>query len=158
VATPEFILALRSFIGHEPLWLSGVTAIVVRDGKILLNRRSDTGKWALLHGVMEPGEQPATTVVREVLEETGLHVLPERITSVVTLPPIVCENGDQVQYLDVAFACSVISGEARVNDEESTDVRWFSLNDLPVLSITDSQLLEKATIDDLTSWFSTDSA
>ncbi|ROR46384.1 NUDIX domain-containing protein [Kitasatospora cineracea] len=65
MATPQFILDLRKHIGHGPLWLSGVTAVVIDDERILLNRRSDTGRWALLHGILEPGEQPSGAVVRE---------------------------------------------------------------------------------------------
>ncbi|RKE17697.1 NUDIX domain-containing protein [Streptomyces sp. TLI_171] len=151
--TPQFILDLRAHVGHDPLWLSGITAVVVEDGLILLNRRSDNGRWSLLHGIVEPGEQPADTVVREVLEETGVTVRPERITSVHTLPAFACANGDQVQYLDIAFRCRPIGGEARVNDEESLAVEWFPLDALPELSHNDAMLLEKALADAPSPWF-----
>ncbi|MFJ8142274.1 NUDIX hydrolase [Streptomyces sp. NPDC096013] len=150
--TPEFILRLRKFIGHDPLWLSGVTAVVLHEGQVLLNRRSDNGAWALLHGVMEPGEQPAETAVREVREETGVLVVPERITSVYTLPPGVCANGDQVQYLNIAFQCRPVAGHARVNDDESLEVRWFPLDSLPELRRNDQLLLSKAR-EEMTPWF-----
>ena len=42
--TPEFILKLREKIGHDPLWLVGVTAYIEDgDGRILLGRRADNG-------------------------------------------------------------------------------------------------------------------
>ncbi|MFG2696425.1 NUDIX hydrolase [Kitasatospora sp. NPDC051984] len=153
MATPKFILDLREHIGHAPLWLSGVTAVVVEDGRILLNRRSDSGRWALLHGIVEPGEQPADAVVREVLEETGVTVRPERITSVHTLPASVCANGDQVQFLNVAFRCRFLTGIAHVNDDESLAVEWFPLDALPPLSANDAFLLGKALDDAPFSWF-----
>ncbi|WP_246259887.1 hypothetical protein [Streptomyces typhae] len=40
-------------------------------------------------------------------------VTPERITSVHTLPPMVCDNGDQAQYLDITFLCRVVFGGGR---------------------------------------------
>ncbi|MEU5383478.1 NUDIX hydrolase [Kitasatospora cineracea] len=151
--TPQFILDLREHVGHGPLWLSGITAVVVEDDRILLNRRSDNGRWALLHGIVEPGEQPADTVVREVQEETGVTVRPERITSVHTLPAFACTNGDQVQYLDIAFRCRPLSGEPRVNDDESLAVAWFPLDALPPLTPNDTLLLEKALADTPSPWF-----
>ncbi|ANW22375.1 NUDIX hydrolase [Streptomyces clavuligerus] len=153
MTTPEFILRLREFIGHDPLWLSGVTAVVLDGERVLLNRRTDTGRWALLHGILEPGEQPAAAVAREVYEETGIVVSPERITSVYTLPPMVCDNGDQAQYLDITFRCRVVSGTAQVNDDESLDVAWFPLDALPELPENDRLLLSKATGDGAEPWF-----
>ena len=65
--TPEFITSLRAKIGHEMLWLSGATAVIQResDGKILLVKRSDNGRWTPITGIVDPGENPALTVVRE---------------------------------------------------------------------------------------------
>jgi 8-oxo-dGTP pyrophosphatase MutT (NUDIX family) len=73
--TPGFVSALRAAVGPDVLlWLPGVNAIV-RDeaGRVLLHRRSDTGEWSLLSGILEPGEDPAAGVVREVEEETGVR-------------------------------------------------------------------------------------
>lgn len=54
---PEFITALRSHVGHAPLWLSGVSGVVRDDhGRILLTHRADTAEWAVVSGVLEPGE------------------------------------------------------------------------------------------------------
>lgn len=70
---PEFIVALREKVGHAPLWLSGVS-VVIRDddGRILLTRRADNGQWAVVSGVLEPGEEPSAAAVREAKEETGV--------------------------------------------------------------------------------------
>lgn len=74
--TPDFVLDLRRSIGHDLLWLNGVTGFVEDDqGRILMGRRSDTGQWALVYGINEPGEDPADTVAREVREETGVDVV-----------------------------------------------------------------------------------
>ena len=60
MTTPNFILSLREKIGHDPLWLTGITAYVEdADGRILLGRRSDTGEWALVYGIVEPGRSLA---------------------------------------------------------------------------------------------------
>jgi 8-oxo-dGTP diphosphatase len=69
---PEFVARLREHIGHDLLWLSSATAVVLDDdGRVLLGRRSDTGTWALPGGIVDPAEQPADAAIREVFEETG---------------------------------------------------------------------------------------
>ena len=74
--TPEFITSLRAKIGHEMLWLSGATAVIQResDGKILLVKRSDNGRWTPITGIVDPGENPALTVVREAQEEANVSI------------------------------------------------------------------------------------
>ena len=134
--TPEFILKLREKIGHDPLWLVGVTAYIEDgDGRILLGRRADNGNWALISGINEPGEEPADTVIREAREEAGVDVVPTTLVSVKADDRMVTYvNGDQTQYLDVLFICRLADGGASepcVNDDESLAVGWFSPDDLP---------------------------
>jgi 8-oxo-dGTP pyrophosphatase MutT (NUDIX family) len=132
--TPQFVLDLRAKVGQEPLPLPAVTAVVFDDdGRVLLVRRADSGRWTLVTGCLEPSEQPATGAVREVEEETGVLASPERLVSVTALPLSACANGDLVHWLDLTFRCRAIGGDARVNDDESVDVGWFSLADLPDL-------------------------
>lgn len=135
MTTPGFIRDLRSRIGHTLLFLPGVSA-VVRDaeGRVLLGRRADTGAWSIIGGIPEPGEQPAEAAVREVYEETAVHCEAERVLLVETLEPVRYANGDQCQYVDVSLLCRATGGEARVNDDESTDVGWFAPGQLPPLS------------------------
>ena len=136
MATPQFILDTRKKIGHDPLWLSGITAYVEDEaGRILLGRRADTGQWALVYGIIEPGEEPARAAAREVLEETGVAVRPRYLASVKSSPQVVTyANGDQCRYLDLLFICEVEAGaaaSAHVGDDESTAVGWFAPDDLP---------------------------
>ncbi|WP_354638989.1 NUDIX hydrolase [Kitasatospora camelliae] len=134
MAIPPFLAELRSFVGTRPLWLTGVAAVIV-DGqdRVLLERRADNGCWDLVGGILDPGEHPADGVARECLEETGVVVEPEALTSVTVSPMIDYPNGDRAQYLDLTFRCRPVSGEARVNDDESLEVGWFGRDELPEL-------------------------
>ena len=136
VPVPPFILQLRRRLGHERLFLTGVTAVVVRDAggpaeSVLYGRRSDNGLWALPSGIVEPGEQAATTVVREVHEELGVVVVPERLALVTTDPPITYPNADVCQFVSLTFRCRYVSGEAAVGDDESLEVAWRPVDDPP---------------------------
>jgi 8-oxo-dGTP pyrophosphatase MutT (NUDIX family) len=132
MATPDFIHALRASAGTQLLWLPGVTAIVFDDeGRVLLGRRSDTGRWSVIGGIPDPGEQPAACAVREVEEETAVRCVVERLVLVQALEPVAYGNGDVCQYMDTTFRCRAVGGEARVNDDESLDVGWFAVDALP---------------------------
>ena len=136
MSTPEFVLALREKVGHAPLWMSGVTGVVVRDAAatdpaVLLVRRADTGAWTPVTGIIDPGEHPADAVVREVAEEAGVEAVPVRLARVGVTEPGVYPNGDRVQFIDLTFRLEWTSGEPHPADGENTEARWFAASDLP---------------------------
>ena len=142
---PEFVVELRRKIGQDLLWIPGVTAVVFDAAdRVLLVRRTDTGEWAPIGGILEPGEQPAVCAAREVLEESGVHVRVQRLVAVQSEPPGAYPNGDRVQFLDLCFSCRPLGGEARVNDDESTDVRWWPLAALPDLTAREHACIRRA--------------
>jgi ADP-ribose pyrophosphatase YjhB (NUDIX family) len=156
MATPQFILDLRSKIGHDLLWLTGITGVVLNDAEqVLLVRRADSGRWSLPAGILEPGEQPAVGLVREIQEETAVETEVERLLSVESLAPASYPNGDQVQFLDLCFRCRAVAGEPRVNDDESLEVGWWPLDALPELSERELVCLDRALSPDQTPVFAT---
>lgn len=142
---PDFVVQLRSKIGHDPLWLPGAGAVVYDDGgRVLLGKRTDNGQWTIITGMLDPGEEPAPGIVREVFEETGVHVEVEHLASVEVVGPVTFPNGDVCTFLSLVFSCRYLGGEARVNDDESTEVGWFSLDALPELNNRHRHLVETA--------------
>jgi 8-oxo-dGTP pyrophosphatase MutT (NUDIX family) len=137
VPTPDYIAAIRRVYGQGRLLLPGVSAVVLRadfePGRLhlLLTRRSDTGRWSLPAGIVEPFEQPAAAMLRELVEETRITAEVERLALLRTDPDVVYPNGDICQFVAMCFRCRYISGEAQVGDEESTEVAWFPADELP---------------------------
>lgn len=133
---PPFLAELRERIGHAPVLLPGVSA-VVRDGAgdILCLLRSDTHEWSLPSGICEPGEEPAQTIVRELLEEAGLVVRPERVLGVYGGTHVEYPNGDVADYVSIMFACRVLSGTPEPRDGEALEVRFFPPDALPPMRI-----------------------
>ena len=133
--TPAYITALREVWGHRPLLLPGVSGVVLRGDpgheQVLLGRRTDNGRWSVPAGIVEPGEQPADCLVRELWEETRVRIAVERLVSVIADSPITYPNGDICQYISMTFRCRYLSGEAAIGDDESLDVGWFGLDALP---------------------------
>lgn len=127
----DYVLNLRAKVGHDLIMFPTVSAIVLNDrGEILLGQRSDNHEWSVIAGMMDPGEQPADAVLREVREETGVEVSIDRVAGV-ALHEVVYGNGDQCHMVNTWFRCRAIGGEARVNDSESIAVGWFAPDALP---------------------------
>jgi len=131
-----YVADLRARLGQGLLLLPAVCGLVFNDrGEILLHRRSDTGRWSLLGGILEPGEHPADAVVREVFEETAVRIVPDRLVGVYLTPEVRYSNGDLAQYVVTTFECIPRAEDVpRVNDDESLDVDYFPLAALPELS------------------------
>lgn len=112
----DCLKGIRAAIGHERLLNPGVAAIIRNDeGRILLQKRSDDGSWSLPAGAIDLGETPAQAVVREAYEETGLHVVPEKVAGVFggagfrhTYP-----NGDKLEIVSIVFLCHVTGCDRR---------------------------------------------
>jgi len=120
--------------------VAAASAVVVNDEhKILLQRRKDNDLWSLPGGAMEIGESIAQTVLREVQEESGLHVQIVRLVGIYTDPRhvIAYSNGEVRQQFSICFACRVIGGELRGGDE-STEIGFFAPDELADMNIQPS--------------------
>ena len=94
---------------------------------VLLNRRSDNGRWGLPGVAMDPGESAVEACEREVLEETGLVVRVRRLVGVYSTPHRIFEyaDGNRIQGLDLSFEAEPIGGELCITDE-TTKFGYFS--------------------------------
>jgi 8-oxo-dGTP diphosphatase len=132
---PPHIAHLRAHVGHTMLLTPAVAAVIRDDaGRVLLICRGDGRGWSVPGGFMEPGEQLADCLVREVREETGLEVEVLRLVGVYSDPAvnqITFPNGDQVHLVSATFECRVVGGHLHPDGEESLEVAYFSPDALP---------------------------
>ncbi|MEK2488887.1 NUDIX domain-containing protein [Kitasatospora purpeofusca] len=115
------------------------SVVVVDDaGRVLLQRRTDNGKWALPGGRMDIGESIAGCGVRETREETGIDIEITGIVGTYTDPRHVFayDDGEVRQEFSICLLGRPLGGELRVSDE-SHEVAWFSpaeTDGLPMVS------------------------
>ena len=124
-----YIRELRRHVGHTRLLLPSVSAHIFDGaGRLLLVRQSDDGTWSTPGGLIEPGERPADAAVREVWEETGLLVQPDRLLGAYGGPECVVRypNGDEAQYVITAIGCVIIGGTPQPDHAETTAVQFWS--------------------------------
>ncbi|MCA9911702.1 MAG: NUDIX domain-containing protein [Anaerolineae bacterium] len=133
--TPAYILRLRQKIGHDLIMMPVAGALMSNEaGEILLQQRSDNGQWTIPGGAIEPGEEPGEAIIREVREETGLDVIPERLVGVYGGEAHIAQypNGDQVAMIALIFACRIVGGTLQTDDDETLDLQYFAPDALPL--------------------------
>ncbi|HET6909100.1 MAG TPA: NUDIX domain-containing protein [Mycobacteriales bacterium] len=116
------------------------SAIVVDDqGRLLLHRRSDNDLWSIPGGGMEIGESIASTIAREVEEETGILVEPIAIVGVYSDPGhvVAYDDGEVRQQFSVCLTCRILGGDLSTSDE-SLEVRLVAPEDIPSLPMAES--------------------
>lgn len=128
----EYYRVLRPYVGHAPVILPGVMA-VIRDeaGCVLAARRTDDLLLDVPGGYCDLGETTTHAVIREVREETGLAVEPVRVIGVYSENMLFTyPNGDAVHGVGLAFECRVTGGTLRADLDEISEVRFVPVDDL----------------------------
>lgn len=114
---------------------AGVAAVVLDgDGRVLLVRRADNGRWGLPMGQVERGETVAEAIAREVREEVGLEVSVLRLIGVYSEPTsqvLVYPSGEAVQFVTCCLLCEVSGGALRADGAEILDAGFFPTDALP---------------------------
>ncbi len=123
------IAQIRPFIGNQRLIGVGASAMVVRDdGRLLMIKRQDNGLWLYPAGYANLGETVAHTAIREVREETGLHIIPERIMGIYSSPEFhhTYPNGHRVKDVGVLFRARLNGGVPEIDTREIADMAWMT--------------------------------
>ena len=134
--TMDYIHEVRKEIGPRKIILNSASAIIVRDEKILFQRRTDNGKWGLIGGLLEMNETFEEAALREIREETGLEVKLTDFLGIFHNHNMVWSNGDSAHVISAMFVAEIVSGEPRI-DEESYELRFFAKDEIPDLFAED---------------------
>ncbi len=133
-----YVAALREKVGNRLLLLPSAAAAVFDDDRKVLLVHHQEGKWVLPGGAIDPLEQPADAVVREVWEETGLVVEPYAIIGTYggASHHVIYANGDEVSYVSTVFACRPTGGSLRPDGVETLDVGFFAQKEYETLPLS----------------------
>jgi mutator protein MutT len=118
----------------------GVGAVIIRNGKILLEKRGNDpgrGKWSIPGGIVELGESPEHTVIREVQEETGLLVDAPELIDVVS--SVTLDESGKVKYhfVIVDYLVKLKGGTARAASD-AAKLEWIPLDEVEQRNLTKS--------------------
>lgn len=117
--------------------------VLVRDseqpGRLLLLRQPPGRGWTLPAGLLRRGESPLRGALRELVEETGIRLPPERVRPAVPNALVHHRGG----WVDLVFEAEVPAGHTplRVDGAEVYEAAWHRLDDLPRLTRATARLL-----------------
>lgn len=108
-----------------------VYLMLIKDGKILLSRRFNTGwmdgKYSLIAGHLDGGESVSTAMIREAFEEAKIVVDKKDL-----IPATVIHRVSNVEYVDFFFVAEKWQGDPVIGElDKCDDLSWFPLNELP---------------------------
>ena len=113
----------------------------------LASRRTRRGDlaWGLPKGLIEPGEDPSATAVREVREETGLEA--EIVEDLGDISYFYVWEGVRIRKSVRFFLMRATGGDISLHDHEMEEVRWYPLEDAPGTTSfkSEREVLAKAT-------------
>ncbi len=120
--------------------LVGVGAVVISEGKILLEKRKNEpgkGKWSIPGGLVDLGESPEQAVIREVKEETCLEVDAPRLIDVV--PDVSLDEAGKVKYhfVIIDYLVAFKGGEAQAASDADALV-WVPFSEVEAYDLTRS--------------------
>jgi ADP-ribose pyrophosphatase YjhB (NUDIX family) len=122
--------------------LVGIGALIFEDGRILMAQRGKEplkGWWSLPGGAVETGETLDFAVRREVREETGLEVEPERMFEIFERIMRDDQGLTEYHYVLIDYVCKVTGGTLCAGDDVAR-VQWMRENELAGLQITEGTL------------------
>ena len=117
----------------------GVGALIFSEGRVLLVERGKpplTGYWSLPGGVVETGERLEEALIREVFEETGLHVSVHSIATVFERIMPDAAGACEYHYVLIDFYCTALGGELRPGDD-SRQTAWRDITALDSILLTE---------------------
>ena len=106
-----------------PTFSMGAVALIEYDGRILALRQDHRTGWSLPGGLVDRGERPDETVVREVAEETGLRITSGDVFASVVDP--------DVRHIDMIYRVSCDTEPDVTVASEARASSWFAVDELP---------------------------
>lgn len=109
-----------------------VHLLLIKENKILLMRRKDTGFadgfYSMPAGKLEPKESVENAIIREVKEEINIDIKNETLRTI----QVMNRNGIDRERIDYFFTVDRWNGEIKNKEpNKCDDLKWFDLDDLP---------------------------
>ena len=118
----------------------GVAAIIKNGNKVLLEKRADCGRWALIGGGPKADETLKECLKREIFEETGLELFDFKFIDILDDPSRIAQypDGNILRTVTVLYSAELAAIPELVVSSESTELKFFSVDGLHNLDIVET--------------------
>ena len=128
---------MRSLFANEAGYQTpkiDIRASIIKNNKILLVKEKLDGRWSMPGGWADIGLSVYDNIIKESIEEAGAVVTPNKVIAILDRNKHVTDDYPFTIY-KIFVDCDFIKGEHMENIETS-ESGFFSLDDLPELSVT----------------------
>lgn len=126
-SVPELHERFAREIGYITAKVGIEVALIDDDGQMLVVRRADDRRWAMVSGYLDPNEHPAQGAVREVAEELGLECCIDDLVGVFHRP---AGAWGPHSLVSVLYLATITGGTITLAEHEIIETRWAHLNEV----------------------------
>lgn len=128
-----YISNIRRKVGHDAVFMPAAACGIIKDDKILLQKRTDNGKWAIHGGSLELGETFLEALERELKEELNIKPINPEMVDIYSGEDLhfIYPNNDEVFLISTIYLVKEYEGELKLDNDEVSKIRWFDLDKLP---------------------------
>ena len=128
-----YISEIRKKVGHDAIFMPGPAGSIIKENKILLQKRTDDGNWSLHGGAMEFGETLEEALEREVKEEINIKPINPEFIKIYSGKNyhFFYPNKDEVYTVVALYLISEYEGDLKADQDEVSELKWFDIDSLP---------------------------
>lgn len=113
-------------------FIAAVHLILLKEGKVLLSRRFNTGyedgNYSVPAGHIDQGERAKTAMIREMKEEIGIDIAENNLKAI----HVMHRMGNDQERIDFFMATNIWDSEPRICETDKCDeLAWYDLKNLP---------------------------
>lgn len=129
----SYISDIRKKVGHNAIFMPTAGCVIIKDNKILLQKRTDNGKWAIHGGSLELGENFLEALERELQEELNIKPINLKLINIYSGNDmhLIYPNEDEVFIVAAIYLAEEYEGTLKLDNDEVAEVKWFDINKLP---------------------------
>lgn len=128
-----YISSIRKKIGNDAIFMPSAGCCIIKNNKILLQKRNDDNKWGIHGGSLELGETFLEALERELKEELNVRPINPKFVDIYSGRDMhyIYPNNDEVYTILMLYLVKEYEGSLKAADDEVSKLKWFDMENIP---------------------------